>query len=48
MFEQTLKTTTRLAGNVRSGLLARLDRVRSMNYEFGYGVGDDMHVVFPS
>src|SRR5438128_2020195 len=45
MFEQALKTTTTLTANVRSGLLARLDRVRSMSHEFGYGVGDDMDVL---
>ncbi len=45
MFEQALKTTTTLTANVRSRLLARLDRVRSMSHEFGYGVGDDMDVL---
>jgi hypothetical protein len=42
MFEQALKTTTNLAANVQSGLLSRLDRVRSICHEFGYDVGDDM------
>jgi hypothetical protein len=26
----------------RDDLLARLDRVRAISHEFGYGVGDDM------
>jgi hypothetical protein len=45
MFEQALKTTITLAAHVQDGLLARLDRVRSISHEFGYGVGDDMDVL---
>ena len=45
MFEQALKTTNTLAANVQDGLLTRLDRVRSICHEFGYGVGDDMDVL---
>ena len=45
MFEQALKTTNTLAANVQGGLIARLDRVRSISHEFGYGVGDDMDVL---
>jgi hypothetical protein len=45
MFEQALKTTNTLAANVQSGLLTRLDRVRSICHEFGYGVGDEMDVL---
>jgi hypothetical protein len=42
MFEQSVKITNTLAGKVRSGLLTRLDRVRNISHEFGYGVGDEM------
>lgn len=45
MFEQALKVTDSLAANVRTGLLTRLDRVRCICHEFGYGVGDDMDVL---
>jgi hypothetical protein len=45
MFEQALNTTTNLTAHVQSDLLARLDRVRIMGHEFGYGVGDDMDVL---
>jgi hypothetical protein len=45
MFEQALKTTITLTAHVQDGLLARLDRVRSISHEFGYGVGDDMDVL---
>jgi hypothetical protein len=44
MFEQALNTTTNLTANVQSDLLTRLDRVRTIGHEFGYGVGDDMDV----
>src|SRR5580700_9148016 len=46
MFEQALKTTNTLAAKKRDGHIARLDRVRSMSHDFGYGVGDDMDVLF--
>jgi len=45
IFEEALRTTNRLAANVRDGLLTRLDLVRSISHEFGYGVGDDMDVL---
>jgi hypothetical protein len=45
MFEQSLKITNTLAGNARRGLLTRLDRVRNISHEFGYGVGDEMDVL---
>jgi hypothetical protein len=44
MFEQSLKITNTLAGNAQRGLLTRLDRIRNSSYEFGYGVGGEMHV----
>jgi hypothetical protein len=48
MFEQSLKITNTLAGNARRGLLTRLDRLRNISHEFGYGVGDQMDVLLPS
>jgi hypothetical protein len=49
MFEQALRTTTDLAANseaIRTCLLSTLDHVRSMGHELGYGVGDDMDILF--
>ena len=46
MFEQSIKITNTLAGNARRGLLTRLDRVRNISHEFGFGVGDEMDVLF--
>ena len=45
MFERSLKITNTLAGNARRVLLTRLDRVRNISREFGYGVGDEMDVL---
>ena len=45
MFEQSLKITNTLAGGARTVLLTRLDRVRNISHEFGYGVGDEMDVL---
>jgi len=45
MFEQALETAKILAGNIRSVLLLRLDRVRNICHGFGYGVGHDMDVL---
>jgi hypothetical protein len=42
MFEQALKLANALSANRRDELIARLDRVRVISHEFGYGVGDDM------
>jgi hypothetical protein len=44
MFEQALKATANLTGNVQIGFLARLDRVRSIGRQLGNGVGEDMDV----
>jgi len=46
MFEQALKATAKLSGNVRNGFLARIERVRSTGHDLGYGVGDDMDILF--
>ena len=42
MFEQALKMAMRLALAQREALLDRLDAVRDISSNFGYGVGDDM------
>ena len=42
MFEQALKATCQLSTRDRDALFARLDRVRTISHNFGYGVGDDM------
>jgi len=45
MFEQALRAIAKLATNVQSSLLTRLDRVRSIGRQLGYGVGDNMDVL---
>jgi hypothetical protein len=42
MFEQALTVTNQLPAGHRSALIARLDRIRAVGHNFGYGVGDDM------
>ena len=42
MFEQALKSAHTLPANVQDSFIARLDRVREISHDFGYGVGDDM------
>ena len=43
MFEQALKLVNALSAHrPRDELITRLDRVRVIGHEFGYGVGDDM------
>src|SRR6266567_7660169 len=42
MFEQALKLANALSIERRDELITRLDRVRVISHEFGYGVGDDM------
>jgi hypothetical protein len=42
MFEQALKMTNALSVDHSDDLLARLDRVRIISHEFGYGVRDSM------
>jgi len=42
MFEQALKLVISLPETPRDDLLARLDAVRDMSHNIGYGVGDDM------
>ncbi len=42
MFEQALKVITTLPEEPRAEQLSRLDTVRRICHNFGYGVGDDM------
>ena len=42
MFEQPPKTIAQRSAGDRNLLLARLDRVRVISHNFGYGVGEDM------
>jgi hypothetical protein len=42
MFEQALKATLQLSAGDRDDLIDRLDRVRAISHNFGYGVGRDM------
>jgi hypothetical protein len=42
MFEQALKMSVTLAVGQRDAMLDRLDAVRNISHNFGYGVGDDM------
>jgi len=47
MFGQALKTIARLSASDRNALIARLDRVRVISHNFGYGVGDYMDSLLP-
>ena len=42
MFDQALKLIAQLSSSDRRALIVRLDRVRIISHNFGYGVGDDM------
>jgi hypothetical protein len=42
MFEQAIKVTRQLSAGDRDALIARLDRVRTISHNLGYGVGDAM------
>ena len=42
MFGQALKAIDTLPQTQRSALLARLDAVRQISHDIGYGVGGDM------
>ncbi len=41
-FENALKLVNTLSPERRDPLIERLDRVRGLSHDFGYGVGDDM------
>ncbi len=42
MFEQALTLTDQMPASDRNTLIARLDRVRAVSHNLGYGVGDYM------
>ena len=42
MFEQAIRITRQLSAADRDALIVRLDRVRTISHNLGYGVGDDM------
>jgi len=42
MYEQALKVVAQLSSSDHVALIARLDRVRVISHNFGYGVGDNM------
>jgi hypothetical protein len=42
MFDQAIKVTRQLSAGDRNALIARLDRVRTISHNLGYGVGDAM------
>ena len=42
MFEQAIKIARQLSASDRDALIVRLDRVRTISHNLGYGVGDDM------
>jgi hypothetical protein len=46
MFEQALKAIAQLSASDRNPFITRLDRVRIISHNFGYGVGDDMDSLF--
>jgi hypothetical protein len=46
MFEQALKSANALSPDRRDDLVSRLDRVRTVSHDFGYGVGEDMDFLF--
>ena len=46
MFEQALKLASSLSAHRRDDLMIRLDRVRVISHEFGYGVGDSTDFLF--
>lgn len=46
MFERALKVSAQLPAPDRNPLITRLDRVRVISHNFGYGVGDDLDSLF--
>lgn len=46
MYEQALKSAVALSYDERDALVARLDAVRRVSCNFGYGVSDDMNALF--
>jgi hypothetical protein len=42
MFEEAVEVTLQLSPKDRDAMIIRLDRVRTVSHNLGYGVGDDM------
>jgi hypothetical protein len=42
MFKQALEAIAQLPASTSHALIARLDKVRAVSHNFGYGVGDDL------
>ena len=45
MFEAALKISVTLQNDLRDALLGRLDDVRGVGHNLGYGVGDEMDII---
>ena len=45
MFEAALKVSITLQNELRYALLVRLDDVRSVSHNLGYGVEDEMNII---
>ena len=45
MFEGALKISITLQNDLRDALFDRLDDVRGISHNFGYGVGDEMNIL---
>ena len=45
MFESALKISITLQNDLRDALFDRLDDVRRINQNLGYGVGDEMNII---
>jgi len=46
MFGQALNVVKTLPDGIQARLIARLDRVRGISHRLGYGIGDEMDLVF--
>ena len=46
MFGQALNVARTLPDASQAGLVARLDRVRGISHKLGYGVGEEMDLIF--
>jgi hypothetical protein len=45
MFYRALKISITLENDLRDALLDRLDKVRRVSHNIGYGVGDEMNIL---
>jgi hypothetical protein len=48
MFDQALKVVNTMPVGARDALMVRLNRVRIISHNFGYGVGDDLDSILAS